>query len=117
MCDRVEIFAVSISSIHFPNKKTTLDYLYQFLSFSVHNFSTRTDGRKTFFENALFLLPDQEYIYMSIPSIFLIFQPLMTKVSIPLFSSGNGNTAAYQTVLVLYLFNEHMVIFGKIIYG
>ena len=40
-------FAVSIPSIHLSNKKTALDYLYPFLSFSVHNFCARTDGRST----------------------------------------------------------------------
>ena len=29
----------------FQTKKTALDYLYPFLSFSVHNFCARTDGR------------------------------------------------------------------------
>ena len=50
----------------FQTKKTALHYLYPFLSFSVHNFCARTDGQ-TFFEKVFFFLPDQEYIYMSIP--------------------------------------------------
>ena len=50
----------------FQTKKTALDYLYPFLSFSVHNFCARTDGQ-TFFEKVLFFSADQEYIYMSIP--------------------------------------------------
>ena len=51
-------------------QKNALDYLYPFLSFSVHNFCARTDGRtggQTFFEKVLFFLADQEYIYMFIP--------------------------------------------------
>ena len=55
----------------FQTKKTALDYLYPFLSFSVHNFCARTaDGQtdgQTFFEKVIFFSPDQEYIYMSIP--------------------------------------------------
>ena len=52
--------------------------LYPFLSFSVHNFSTRTDGQ-TFFEKVLSFPPDKEYTYISIP-ISIIFQisPPMT---------------------------------------
>ena len=68
------IFAVSIPSIQLLKKKTALDYLYPFLSFSVHNFCARTDGQ-TFFEKVLFFPADQEYIYMSIPiSIIFAYQ-------------------------------------------
>ena len=84
LCVRVEIFAVSIPSIHLSNKKT-LDYLYLFLSFSVHNFCARTDGQ-TLFEKVLFFPPAQEYIPISI--IFSNFTPyaiFFTKVSIPFF--------------------------------
>ena len=70
----------------FQTKKTALDYLYPFLSFSVHNFCARTDGQ-TFFEKVFFFLSDQEYIYMSIPIsiIFWNFTPILPKVSIPFF--------------------------------
>ena len=61
-CVRFEI-AVLIPSIHLSNKKTAIVYLYPFLSFSVHKFCGPTD---IFPKNFLFL-PDQEYIYMSIP--------------------------------------------------
>ena len=62
----VAIISVSITSIYLLNKKTALDYLYPFFSFSVHNFCVLTDGQ-TFFEKVFFFLPDQEYIYMSKP--------------------------------------------------
>ena len=58
--------AVSIPVYTFQTKKTALDYLNPFLSFSVHNFCARPDGQ-TFFEKVLFFLPDQENIYISIP--------------------------------------------------
>ena len=51
----------------FQTKKTVLDYLYPFLSFSVHNFCARTDGQTDIFKKFNFFSPDQEYIYMSIP--------------------------------------------------
>ena len=73
-CVRVEILADSIPSIHLSNRKTALDYLYLFLSFSVHNFCARTDGQ-TFFEKVFFFLPDQEYIYMFILRLFFKFHP------------------------------------------
>ena len=88
-CVQVEILAVSIPSIHLSNQKTVLDYLYSFLSFSVHNLCARTDGLtdgQKFFENVLFFPPDQEYIYMSIPiSIISQISLPVTKVSIPFF--------------------------------
>ena len=69
-CVRVENFGTSISGMCVSNKKTAFNYLYPFSSFSVHKFCGRTDGR-TFFEKVSLFLPDQEYIYMSIP-IFII---------------------------------------------
>ena len=86
-CVRIEIFAVSIPSIHLSNKKATLNYLYRFLSFSVHNFCARTDGlmdgrtdrhflKKFYF----FLLIKNIYTYID---YFSNFTPILTKVSIP----------------------------------
>ena len=43
--------------VSFKQKKTELNYLYPLM---------RTD-RRPFFEKVLFFLPDQEYIYMSLP--------------------------------------------------
>ena len=61
-------FGSKFSLFQFPvytvQTKTALDYLYPFLSFSVHNFCARTDGQ-TFFEKVLFFPPDQEYIRLS----------------------------------------------------
>ena len=36
----------------FETKKTALDYVYPFLSFSVHNFCARTDGRTDIFRKS-----------------------------------------------------------------
>ena len=52
----------------FQTNKTALDYLYPFLSFSVHNFCTRTDGRTDIFWKS-----------------FIFFLLIKTKVSIPFF--------------------------------
>ena len=61
--------AVAIPYI-FQTKKSELNYLYPFMSYSVENFCGLTDGR-TFLEKVFFFLHDQEYIliyiYMSIP--------------------------------------------------
>ena len=78
----------------FQTKKTALDYLYPFLSFSVHNFCARSDGRtdgQTFFEKVFFFLADQEYIYMSIPisTISQISPPFWPKLAY-LFSNKTG---------------------------
>ena len=82
-CDRVQLVLVLYSSPYLWNKKSfnrfhrlpkfrftvytfqtkkALDYLFPFLSFSVHNFCARTDGQ-TFFEKVFFFLPDQEYMH------------------------------------------------------
>ena len=52
----------------FKQKKTALDYLYSFLSFSVNNFCARTDGRtdRHFLKKFYFFLMIKS-IYMSIP--------------------------------------------------
>ena len=70
----------------FQTEQTAIDYVHPFLSFSVQKFCGRTDGQ-TLFQKVFLFLPDQEYIYMSIP-ISTIF-PILTKV-IYLFSYGNG---------------------------
>ena len=78
--------AVSIPSIHLSNKNTAFEYLYPFLSFSVHNFCARTDGRTDIFRKSFLFLPDQEYIYMyTYLDYFSNFTTILTKVSIPFF--------------------------------
>ena len=72
----------------FQTKKTALDYLYPFLSFSVHNFFARTDGRTDSF---LFSYWSRIYIHVyTYLDYFSNITPILTKVSIPFFSSGNG---------------------------
>ena len=64
----------SFDSQYTPFKqKTALDYLYPFLSFSVHNFCARTDGQTILKKFYFFLLIKNICIYMSIP-ISIIFQ-------------------------------------------
>ena len=60
----------------FQTKKTALDCLYPNLSFSVHNFCARTDGRTDrHFSKKFFFLPDQEYTYIPMSNIFQISPP------------------------------------------
>ena len=50
------------------------------------------------------MLPHQEYIIYTclyLSSIFLILHPLMTKVSIPFFSTGNGSKDLECTEIIL----------------
>ena len=62
----------------FQTKKTALDYLYPFLSFSVHNFCARTDGRtdrhflKKFY---FFLLIKNIYTCLYLSRLFFKFHP------------------------------------------
>ena len=87
----------------FQTKITALDYLYPFLSFSVHNFCARTDGRsdrhfsKKF---SFFLLIKNIYTCLYLSRLFLKFHPILTKVSIP-FSYGNGYEKSFDNLLVL----------------
>ena len=83
-----KILAVSIPSIHLSNKKTALDYPYPFLSFSVHNFCARTDGRtdRHFLKNFLFSSCSRIYIHVyTYLDYFSNFTPILTKISIPFF--------------------------------
>ena len=74
----------------FQTKKTALNYLYSLLSFSVHNFCARTDGRtdrhlsKKFY---FFLLIKTIYTCLYLSRLFLKCHPpydiFFTKVSIP----------------------------------
>ena len=62
----------------FQTKKTALDYLYPFLSFSVHNFCARTDGRtnrhfsKKF---SFFFLIKNIYTCLYLSRLFFKFHP------------------------------------------
>ena len=69
----------------FQTKETALDCLYSFLSFSVHNFCARTDGRTDIFRKS-FLFSCWSRIYIHVYTYldyFSNFNPLLTKVSIP----------------------------------
>ena len=71
----------------FQTKKTALDYLYPFLSFSVHNFCARTDGRRDIFWKSL-ISSSWSRIYIHVYTYldyFSNFTPILTKVSIPFF--------------------------------
>ena len=59
----------------FQIKKSALDYFYPFLSFSVHNFRTRTDGRTD--RKVFFFRPDDLYIHTCIylSALFFKFHP------------------------------------------
>ena len=83
-CVRVEILAVSIANIHLSNKKrSALDYLYPFLSFSVHKFCGRTYiFRKSFLSSHCSRIYIHVYTYLD---YFTNFTPILTKVSIPFF--------------------------------
>ena len=60
--------------------KTALNYLYPFLSFSVHNFCARTDGQ-TFFEKFSFSSWSRIYIHVySYLKYFSNFTPLWPKL-------------------------------------
>ena len=73
----------------FQTKKTALDYLYPFLSFSVHNFCARTDGRTDgrtdiFWKSFIFSSWSGIYIHVyTYLDYFSNFTPILTKVSIP----------------------------------
>ena len=73
----------------FQTKKTALDYLYPFLSFSVHNFCARTDGWSTgrtdiFRKSFLFSCWSRIYIHVyTYLDYFPNFTPILTRVSIP----------------------------------
>ena len=71
----------------FQTKKTALDYLYPFLSFSVHNFCARTDGRTDiFWKSFIFFCWSRIYIHVyTYLDYFSNFTPILTKVSIPFF--------------------------------
>ena len=62
------VHVVSIPSIHVSTKKIARDYLYKFLSFSVHNFCARTDRHFS-----------KKY------SFFFLIKNIYTKVSIHFF--------------------------------
>ena len=77
-------FGSKFSQFRFPvqTKKTAIDYIHPFLSFSVQKFCGRTDGQ-TFFEKVFFLLPDQEYIHIHVYiylDYFSNFTPLWPKL-------------------------------------
>ena len=62
-CDPVEIGHLDT----FQTEQTVSNYLYPFSSFSVQKFCGRTDRQtdgQIFFQKVLFLLPDQEYLYL-----------------------------------------------------
>ena len=88
----------------FQTKKSALDYIYPFLSFSVHNFCAQTDGQ-TFFEKVFFFLPDQEYIYMSIPlsTISQISPPFWPKLVYLFFPVEMGMKIVYIKIILLFI--------------
>ena len=73
----------------FQTKKTALDSLYPFLSFSVHNFCTRTDRHfsKKF---SFFFLIKNIYTCLYLFGLLFKFHPHSDQSEYTFFSSGNG---------------------------
>ena len=89
----LNILNLNFRSVAFPvyifqTKKTALDYFFPFLSFSVHNFCARTDGRTDRHFSKSFLFSSWSRIYIHVYTYldyFSNFTPILTKVSIPFF--------------------------------
>ena len=98
----------SFDSQYTPFKQTARDYLYPFLSFSVHNFCARTDGRtdrhfsKKFY---FFLLIKNIYTCLYLSRLFFKFRPHSD-----LFSSGNGYENHLKNLFTSVLFTKRLLI-------
>ena len=72
----------------FQTKKTAIDYLHPFLSFSVQKFCGRTD--RHFSKKFYFFFQIQNiYTYLYLSRLLLKFHPPVTKVSTPVFHITN----------------------------